>query len=249
MSVKPSLLLAEDIKPLILSNFVEYAKMFNPFQSDFLSGLYKRYQCLDNGTLVLYFAKKTHQAILRKTDYDLNYDLSFEKFWFNHSQVMHEPTTIMNIAKDSNLPKETARRKLLELTKQSVLSKKNKYISWLPSENYKKNYNEFIAQEIKSIAKLTKFISDKASLNFSNEEILEEYRKRFSFYWFHYLEAQLEWMRLWKKQFNDLEVPLIFLQFSSLLSSKLTENKVISHTKLYSKDILVIAVLLIALQF
>ena len=234
MKEKPQIS-SKDIKPKILDNFVEYAKLFTPFQSEFLCGLYKRYQCLDNGSLVLYFAKNTHQAILRKKDYDLNYDLSFEKFWQNHSEVIQSSTTIINIAKIASLPKETTRRKLSELTKQRVLGKKNKHIVWLPSDDYKKNYNDFIAQEIKSIAKLTKYVTDQVALNFTIDEITEEYKKKFSFYWFHYLDTQLKWMRMWKKQFSDLEVALIFLQFASILSSRFLQNKTVPHNKLFNQ--------------
>ena len=229
------LLLADDIKLKILNNFVEYAKIFTPFQSDFLCGLYKRYHSLDNGSLVLYFAKKTHQAILRKKDYDLNYDLSFEKFWQNHNEAVQPTTTIISIANDVNLPKETTRRKLSELDKQKILSKINKNIVWFPNDEYKKNYSEFVAHEIKSMAKLTKYVTDQVALNFSIKEIKEEYKKKFSFYWFHYLDTQLKWMKMWKKQFSDLEVALIFMQFSTLLSSKLTQNKSISHSKLFNQ--------------
>ena len=227
---------AEHIKEKILDNFVEYAKMFTPYQSDFLSGLYNRYKCLDNGSLVLYFAKKTQQAILRKKDYDLNYDLSFKNFWLNHGLVKIPPTTIMNIAKDTNLPKETTRRKLSQLTKQKILSKKNKHILWSPSEEYKEDYNQFVYLEIKNMAKLTKFVTDKIDLNFSTEEIIEEYKKKFSFYWFHYLDLQLKWMNIWKLRFNDLEIPFIFFQFAVLLSSRLRKDKIISHNKLFGES-------------
>ena len=103
-------------------------KLFTPHQSNFLSDLYKRYECLDSANIVLFFAKKTHQAILRKKEYDLDYDLSFEKFWDNHNEVVIENSTIIDIAKNSSLPKETARRKLAELIKKKILVKtKKKY--------------------------------------------------------------------------------------------------------------------------
>ena len=225
--------LGQEIKDQILEHWVEYAKLFTPLQSEFLSSLYKRYQCLDNAALVLYFAKKTHHAILREKDYDLNYDLSFENFWNNHSKVKITPTTILNISLDSNLPKETTRRKLSELVKFKVLNKKNKFISWIPSEEYKKSYNEVVSQEIKNMAKLTKFVTDKINLDYSTEEITKEYKKRFSFYWFHYLDVQLKWMKLWKERLEDLEIALIFLQIASLLSSKVKKD--VSHKNLFDE--------------
>ena len=77
----PSEVLAETIEKTILANFLDYVKIFTPVQSNFLFDLNQRYRCLDSGNIVLCFAQKTHRAILRKKDYDLNYDLSFDKFW------------------------------------------------------------------------------------------------------------------------------------------------------------------------
>ena len=226
---------AAEIKIKIIENFVEYAKLFTPLQSSFLCGLNQRYQCLDNGILILSFARKTHQAILRKKEYDLNYDLSFKKFWENHKSANQPRSTIMTIAQDVDLPKETTRRKLLALTKQKILNKKNNYISWHPSEEYKARYNIFVAEEIKNMAKLTKYITDLMKMNFSKEDIENEYKNKFSFYWYHYLDLQIKWMNLWKLKFKDLEIPLIFLQFAILLTSKIDQGKVISTTKLWSE--------------
>jgi len=225
-------LLVENIKEKILGNFLEYIKIFTPVQSNFLFDLYHRYHCLDSANIVLYFAKKTHQGIMRKKEYDLNYDLSFEKFWENHNKSKIENSTILEIAKNINLPKETTRRKILELTRQKVFVKKGRFISWFPNEEYKKNYNKIILGEMKSMVKLTKYVTDKINLNFSSEKILKEYRENFSFYWFHYLDLQIKWMSLWKNQLGDLEVVLILMQIASLLSSRVKET--VSHEKLFS---------------
>ena len=60
----------------------------------------------------------------------------------------------------------------------------------------------------------------------------KEIEKRFSFYWFHFLEAQLEYLRLWSKQLNDIELGLIFLQVAHLFTAK-AKVKNISHKNLY----------------
>ncbi len=224
--------LSEKIEEKIFENFFGYTKLFIPVQSNFLSDLYKRYQCLDSANLVLFFAKKTHQAILRKKEYDLNYDLSFEKFWHNQNEVNLENSSIIEIAKNTNLPKETTRRKLVELTNQRVLHRIKRNIIWQPNEEYKKTYNIVLNDEIKQLAKLTKYITDKIGLNFSSEDIIAEYKKKFSFYWFHYLDLQLKWMKLWKSQMSDLEVVLIFMQIATLLTSRV--DGIVSHKKLFS---------------
>ena len=224
----------EDIEKIILENYIDYQYLFVESQSKFLSGLYNRYQSVENGNLVLYFAKEIHQDILRFRDYDLNFNISYEKFWENHLKINPKEKSIIKIALDVNLPNETARRKNLQLTKQNVLNKKNKNIGWLPNEQYKQNYNLFTSKEIDDACKLIIFICEKINFPISKSELVKELRDKFRFYWFHYLGTQLEYLRLWNKQFKDRELILIFLQIAHLFTSKAKEKN-LSHKKLYDE--------------
>tara|TARA_B110000902_G_C14248701_1_gene565265 strand:+ start:821 stop:1789 length:969 start_codon:yes stop_codon:yes gene_type:complete len=223
----------EVIKEKILENFVEYQSVFNEFQSNFLSGLYKYYQGLENGNIVLYFEKLTHQDILRQKDYDLNFDISFNKFWENHSLVNLKKNSIINISKKTSLPKETTRRKILLLIKQKVLNKKNNRIELLPNESYKVSYNLFVDKEIEELSRLLLFICTKINLPISSENIKDELKNKFNFYWFHFLNVQLEYLKLWTLQIKDRELILIFLQFISMFVLR-AKNKNISHKNLYT---------------
>lgn len=227
-----SLLSAKIIETEILENFTEYQELFIEFQFSFLSGLYNRYQGLENGNLVLYFAKLLHQDILRHKDYDLNFDLSFNKFWENHHSVIPKKNSIIQIANDTYLPKETTRRKILQLTKQKILSRQNKNLGWLPNEQYKKSYNLFIQKEIEDVSRLVAFVCKKINLPFSREKILEEYKQKFSFYWFHYLSVQIEYLKSWRLQIKDLDLLLIVLQLESKSTSQIKKD-IIFHEKLY----------------
>ena len=224
---------AENIKNKILNNYKEYLYLFVEFQSKFLSGLNSRYQNIENGNLVLYFAKQTHQDILRQKDYDLNFNISYEKFWENHLEINPKRKSLISIAKYTLLPKETVRRKVLQLTKKKVLNKKNRNIGWLPSEQYKQNYNLVTDKEINDVCKLISFICEKINLSISKEEIVKELKKKFSFYWFHYLTAQLECLRIWNKKFKDSELILIFLHVMHLFVSKV-KKKNISYKEVYN---------------
>jgi hypothetical protein len=226
------------IEGTILQNYIEYQHLFVEFQSKFLSGLYSRYQSVESGNLVLYYARQAHQDILRKKDYDLNYNLSLEKFWENHDEINPACASIIKIGEETLLPKETARRKILQLIKQKVLNKKNRNIGWLPNEQYKQSYNLFINQEVEDVVKLINYVCKKINFPISSEVIMKEVKEKFSFYWFHYLGAQLEYLRLWNKQFNDLELVLIFLQVVNLLASK-TKDKNFSHKALFDNPILI----------
>jgi hypothetical protein len=231
--MKKTVVTAESIKGKVLENYFGYLKLFAPAQSEFLSDLYKRYKCLNSATIVLHFAKKTHQSILRKKEYDLNHDLSFEKFWDNHNEIVIESSTILNVAKSTSLPKETARRKLSELIKKKVLFKTKKNIIWKPTDEYKISYNQIVEKEIRYLAKLTRYVLNTIGLDISTDEIAQEYKKKFSFYWFHFLDLQLKWMKLWKTQMHDLEISMMYMHIASYLTSRVEES--VSHDEVFSK--------------
>ena len=220
------------IEKSILDNYIEYQYLFLEFQSKFLSGLYTRYKSLESGNLTLYYAKQTHQGILRQKDYNLNFNISHKEFWKNHYEFQPRKISIIKIASDTSLPKETTRRKILELTKQKVLNKKNGNIGWLPSEQYKKNYNLFIMEEVEGLAKLVSFVCKKLDNHISSEKALKEIEDNFSFYLFHYLGAQLEYLKLWSKKLNDLVLVLIFLQVAHLFTTKM-KRKNLSHNDVF----------------
>jgi hypothetical protein len=228
----------ENIEKTILENYLEYQYIFVEFQSKFLTSLCSRHQSIENGNLALYFAQQTHQNILRKKDYDLNFDLSFEKFWDNQSETIPSRIPMIKIGKDTSFPKETARRKILQLIKLKILNKKNRNIGWMPSEKLKESYNLVINEEIDGVSKLISFICKKINISISREEIIKEIKEKFSFYWFHYLESQLEYIKSWTSQVKDRELILIFLQVIFLFISK-AKNKNLSHKKLYDDPSLI----------
>jgi hypothetical protein len=220
------------IKKKILENYIDYQYLFLEFQSNFLSNLYSRYQSIENGNLVLYFAKQTHQSILRKKDYDLDSDISYEKFWINHGETDTMRNPLIKIAEDVLLPKETVRRKILQLTKQKVIGKKKKNICWLPNDQYKQSYNLLTSKEINDVCKLIMFICEKTKFSISREDLIKEIKEKFSFYWFHYLSTQIEYLKLWSKQLNDIELGLIFIQVVHVFV-KTTKEKNLSHQNIF----------------
>ena len=226
------MLTEKNIEKIILENYFDYQYLFLAFQSKLLSGMYSRYQSLENGNLVLYFEKKAHQDILGQKNYDLNFNISYEKFWENHLKINPKRRSLIKIAEDTFLPKETVRRKILQLIKKKVLGKKDKCIGWLPSEEYKKNYNLFVNEEIESVARQINFICKKLNYFISKEEITKELKENFSFYRFHYLGAQIKYLNLWTEQFKDSELVLIFLQVVNLFASK-AKDKNITHKNLF----------------
>ena len=132
---------------------------------------------------------------------------------------------IIKIGEDTLLPKETARRKILQLLNQKVLDKTNGNIGWLPNDQHKQSYNVVINNEINEVSKLINFICEKTNLSISKKDVENKIKEKFSFYWFHYLGVQLQYLKFWSKQLKDIELALIALQVVHLFTLRAKEKK------------------------
>ncbi len=203
----------KNIQKNLTENFLKLMPTFYEMESAFLSGVYKRYGDLEGGNIVIYFARDCHLEILRRRENDLDFDLSLEKFWRNHKDVIQSKKKIIAVSQDTGLPKETARRKILSLIKKKHLKKgdKNK-LFWEPASELKETYMQIIDEEINS---LSKFIFEQSKflyLNLSLSKIEREIKNNYSFYWYHFLNVQLDYIKFWHEKLKDLEMLLIGLQ-------------------------------------
>jgi hypothetical protein len=203
----------KNIEKILLDNFIDLMPAFYEMESSFLSGIYKRYGDLEGANIIIFFARDLHLEILRKREVDLNFNLSLDKFWNNHKNIIQKKKKIITIAKTTGLPRETARRKILSLINARHIKKTEKNtLFWEPDSKSKDSYVKIIEEQINSLSKFIfqqlKFLS----LNISLSKIEKEIKNNYSFYWYHYLNTQLEYIKIWQQQFKDLEMLLIGLQ-------------------------------------
>ena len=201
------------VEKAISENFLKLMPAFYEMQSLFMSGLYKRYGDLEGGHIVIYFARDLHLQILRKREKDLQFDLSLEEFWKNHTDIDQTKKKIILISKFTGLPKETTRRKIISLIKKRHLKKAEKNrVYWEPASELKQTYLKIIDEQIRS---LSKFIFEQLkviNINIPFVKIEKEIKSNYSFYWYHYLTTQLEYIKFWKSRLKDIEMVLIGMQ-------------------------------------
>ena len=213
------------IQKNLTENFVKLMPTFYEMESSFLSGVYKRYGDLEGGNIVIFFARDCHLEILRKREKDLNFNLSLDNFWNNHKNIFQTKKKIILVSKETGLPKETTRRKIISLIKKKHLKKgeKNK-LFWEPDFPQKETYVKIIDEEINS---LSKFIFEQLKLlshNMPVSKIEKEIKNNYSFYWYHFLNVQLEYIKFWQDKLKDLEMLLIGVQVLILTLNSLKRN-------------------------
>tara|TARA_A100001011_G_C14245653_1_gene815429 strand:+ start:116 stop:1042 length:927 start_codon:yes stop_codon:yes gene_type:complete len=222
------------LKNIYKENILSVQEKYLLQQSNFLSTVYGRYlNDLDSANIVLYFAKNLHLKILRKRENQINYEISLESFWNNHKNIDQENLKIINVSNETGLPKETARRKILNLIEEKILKKINNKISWEPKEKDKLSFNKIIETEIEYMTKIASTIIKHLKIDVSNQQILSDIKKNFSFFWFHFLSSQLKCMKIWQAQLKDLELLLIIVECAIQSNRYLTRT----HNKKIDKNI------------
>jgi len=202
-----------NIEKVLRDNFSRLMPTFYEMESSFLSGVYKRYGDLEGGNIVIYFARDLHLEILRKRENDLSFDLSLDMFWQNHKDIRQGKKKIIVVSKETGLPKETARRKIISLIKKKHLRKEEKNrLFWEPASEHKETYLKIIGEQINSLSKFILEQTKLLQLNVPLVKIEREIKKNYSFYWYHYLTVQLQYIKFWQEKLNDLEMLLIGLQ-------------------------------------
>jgi len=203
----------KNIEKILLDNFINLMPTFYEMESSFLSGIYERYGDLERGNIVIFFARDLHLEILRKREIDLNFSLSLDEFWNNHKNIIQRKKKIITIAKNTGLPRETTRRKILSLIKTKHIKKTEKNtVFWEPDSKSKDSYIKIIEEQINSLSKFIFQQLNFVSLNIPISKIEKEIKNNYSFYWYHYLNTQLQYIKLWQVRYRDLEMLLIGLQ-------------------------------------
>ena len=201
------------IENVYKENYSNIFAIFLRKQRLFLNGIYNRYSNdLECGNIVLYFTKNLHKRILSERINDLNYNISLNNFWISHNQIEKINLSIISIAKETGFPRETVRRKIHKLIDENILKKKDSKIFWEPNSYNKTTYDKIIEKEVNELCEFIYILALYSGLEISKNKIIDFIKKNFSFVWYHYLDAQLKYFHIWQKEFNDLELLLIYLE-------------------------------------
>ena len=222
----------------IENNYSSFQETFYKIKIEILVDVYKKFtKDLDEANIIIYFNKEFHKSILNQKTFNLNYDISYNNYWNSIKNINQQNIKIINISKETGLPKETVRRKVDLLVKKKLLSRVKNKIYWKPGEKLIKNYNELAEKQVKIVSQLINLLSHFLDKPVNSEEIKDEINKLYSFYWFHYLSSFLTWCKNWQSKIPDLEMILIFLQCSKNTFTYFKKNKIEKLSDLITKNL------------
>ena len=186
---------------VIKENYAHIAPSFYSFINNWLIRAYQRYNQIDKFIIIIYLIHN-NLKFYRKNGLIFN----FETFYKDRT-VEVEKINISDISKDLNIPKESVRRKIIELEKNKIIQKFGKKI--------------FVDKSTFQAAKATKSITDLCNvlyefnilLNkenliskvFDKSQITESLNKNFTFCLYQFNKFIFIYLNRWRAEVGDLE--------------------------------------------
>ena len=192
---------SKDILDIFEENYSVIVPIWTPLQVQWLNGVYTTFKDYEKFMIVVHLLSKTFEF------YSKNFvKLSYEEY-FDQSQIEIEKYNIMDIAKNLNIPKETARRKIKELEELGHIKRLQKKIV-VDSDTWPN------IQPIETIKRLTRFLSTFSKTlcekkliiePVSSEQLSKTIKEYFSHVWKLYYDMQIPMLLDNKKMHGDLE--------------------------------------------
>ena len=192
-------------------------------QMDWMNGVYASFKDHDKFLIVIFLVKKTLDF------YSRNFTkLSYDEF-YSKDKVEVEKFNIAEISEALNIPKESARRKVVQLENDGALRRvKNKIIIDRSKFYYSK--------PVHSIKRISRFLATLSEMGESDNILLKKLtsqelelviKNNFSYVWKIYYEIQIPMIISYKKIFKDIETFHIFgicVVNEHLFARKMTEE-------------------------
>ena len=213
----------EIISKVVYQNHESILSEFYEMQSNFLRARYKMNKNIESTNILTLLGRNLHLEIFRQRERDLNFDISLSNFikinhfLENNNYGERAGLKIVSIVDSTGIPKETVRRKLNKLLEDKVIryDKPNKIYYYNLTQRNSELFKNFIDDDIKSISKFVLSITKHLNLNLKLKYIENEIKSQFSFYYYHFYNSQIAWMKMWQKEIKDVD--LIFITIQALI--------------------------------
>ena len=189
------------INKLIHENFSLIAPSFFTLTSNWFIRAYEHFKDIDKFVIIIYLINKD-LIFFRKNGVKIDYET-----FYKDKSIEIDKINISDIAKDLHIPKESIRRKILELEKSGVIKKNGKKIFIVRDTLYSARATHTLKEiatilhEFNKILKKEKLVSQIYTIN----QIVDSMKENFSFCWYQFNKFWFSYIYRWRKELNDLE--------------------------------------------
>jgi len=190
------------INNVIQDNFATIAPSFYTLTSNWFVRAYDHWKDIDKFVIIIYLINQD-LIYFRENGLKIDYDT-----FYNDKSIEIKKINISDISKDLGIPKESIRRKVLELEKIGTIKRTGKKIfivrDTLLSAKATNTLTEIatILHEFNKVLKKENLTIEVYSVN----EIISAMKENFSYCWYQYNKFWFTYIKRWREELKDLEV-------------------------------------------
>jgi len=215
---------------IIEKNFSKIAPFWYSLITNWLIRSYNVFHDIDKFVILIYFINK-NLIFYRKNGLIIDYETFYKDKVLEISKI-----NISDISHDLKMPKETVRRKIVELENKGIITRTGKKIFL--------NRSAFITAKANNTLKdfsilVNKFSEILVAENITNREfdvneITNSIKENFSFCWYHFYKFLFIFTNRWRSNYNDLETLAIGLVVTlNTVHSKNLKSKSLNRKKFH----------------
>lgn len=191
---------SEDVYNILIKNFSKLNADWVYHQWNWLHQNYSAFNDLIKYLITIALVRDT-----LKFYKDIGHTYNFNEY-YSYPEFQIEKFSISNLAKEFRLPKETMRRKIIELEKLNIIRKKGKKVYFDRTAFDLVKPTKQIKITSKYLSKISEILFKEKKLDskISDEKIIDIVEKNFSTIWLWFYEFQIPLMINWKDYFEDI---------------------------------------------
>ena len=190
------------INQVIKSNFALLAPSFFTLTSNWFIRAYNHFKDIDKFVIIIYLINKD-LIFFRKNGVKIDYET-----FYRDKSIEIDKINISDISKDLNIPKESTRRKLLDLEKSGIIKKSGKKIFIIRDAFYAARATDTLNEISTILHEFNKILKKEKLVNevYSVKEIISSMKENFSFCWYQFNKFWFSYMGRWRDELKDLEI-------------------------------------------
>ena len=235
MSTLPSISAQIDeqkIHKVIQDNFAALAPSFFTLTSNWFVRAYDHFKDIDKFIIIIYLVNKD-LIFFRKNGIKIDYET-----FYKDKTIEIDKIKISDISKDLLIPKESVRRKVLDLEKSGVIKKSGKKIFIVRDTLYSTKATKTLTELANILYEFNKILKKEKLVDtvYSVKEIIKSMKENYSFCWYQFNKFWFIYMNRWRNELKDLE----FLAIGMVVVINAVKNKELSpkqNLRSYKKEL------------
>ena len=189
------------INKVIQDNFASLAPSFFTLTSNWFIRAYEHYKDIDKFVIIIYLINQD-LVYFRQNGLKIDYDT-----FYKDKSIEINKINISDISKDLGVPKESIRRKVLELENEGTIKRIGKKIFIVRNTLYSARATNTLTElatilhEFNKILKKERLATDIYSVN----EIISAMKENFSYCWYQFNKFWFIYIGRWRAELKDLE--------------------------------------------